>query len=77
MNGIIGKLGGKKFIVAILGVVAVVVTATTGFEIPPETLNKVIEAIGMIAGGFGVGQGIADGFSGGKTSSVAASKDVG
>lgn len=72
MNNFIGSIGGKKFIVALLSLIAVVVTAKTGIEVNPDTLNKVIEAIGMIAGGFGVGQGIADGFSGGKTSSVAA-----
>lgn len=71
INGAIGWCGGKKFIVAVLGVVAVVITARTGIDVPQETINKVVEAIGMIVGGFTVGQGVADGLSGGKTSTVA------
>lgn len=72
VNGAIGWCGGKKFIIAILGVIAVVITARTGIDVPQETINKVVEAIGMIVGGFTVGQGMADGLSGGKTSTVAA-----
>jgi len=74
MNTIIGKLGGKKFIVALLGLIAVVVAALTGYEIAPETL----QTVAAIVSSYLIGQGVADGFSGGKTSSVAkANEDVG
>ncbi len=72
MNNFIGSIGGKKFIVALLGLLAVVFTAKTGIEIPAATQTQIFETIGLIVGGFGIGQGIADGFSGGATSSVAA-----
>ena len=76
MNAFIGSIGGKKFIVALFGLIAVVFTAKTKIEVPPETLNTVLTAIATIVGTFGVGQGIADGLSGGKTSSVAANNEA-
>ncbi len=71
MNVIIGRLGGKKFIVALFGLVAVVVAAISGIDIKPYE-----NAFMSVIASFLVGQGVADGLSGGKTSSVSASADA-
>lgn len=60
----IGKIGGRKFLVALFALIAVVVLALTGVDIAPYQ-----DAIIGIAGSFLIGQGVADGLSGGKTSS--------
>lgn len=70
MGNFIGSIGGKKFVVALLGLIAVVVSAKTGIDIKAETLDTIVTAIGTIAGAYVIGQGVADGLSGGKTSSV-------
>lgn len=66
MQNIITKLGGRKFLVALMSLVAVVVAALTGYEIPETLQNTVIGILGT----YLIGQGIADGLSGGKTSST-------
>ena len=63
--GVIAKLGGRKFLVAVLGLVGVVVAALTGFDI-----SKYQETIIGILGTYLLGQGLADGLSGGATSST-------
>jgi len=65
MRELIGKLGGRKFLVAVVGLVGVVVAALTGFDLDPYK-----ETIIGVLGAFMVGQGIADGASGGKTSTT-------
>lgn len=70
MNAIIGKLGGRSFIVALVGLILVIVTATTGLEISEDIKKQVIEAIMLIVGIHSAGRGIADGLSGGKTSTT-------
>jgi len=64
MRKIISAIGGRKFLVAVLGLIGVVVAATTGFDIEPyvETI------IGIIAP-YLIGQGLADGLSKGATAS--------
>ena len=66
MKALIGKIGGRKFLVALIGLIGIVVAAVTGFDIEPykETI------IGVI-GTYLLGQGISDGLSKGATSTVA------
>ena len=71
IQGFIASLGGRKFVAAILGVVAVLLTTKFGYELSEGLQTKIIESIGWIVGGYTVGQGVADGLSGGKTSSTA------
>ena len=71
ITAILGKLGGRKFIVALVGLAAVVLTATGQFDMSPELQAKAVEAVMWITGLFAVGQGVADGLSGGRTSSTA------
>jgi hypothetical protein len=61
---IIAKLGGRKFIVAVFSLIAVVILALTGIDISPYQ-----DSIVGIIGAFLIGQGVADGLSGGQTSS--------
>ncbi len=66
MRAFIGKVGGRKFLVAGFSLIAVVVMAVTGIDIEPYK-----ETIIGIAGTYLLGQGVADGLSGGKTSTSA------
>lgn len=70
---IIAKLGGRKFLMAIFGVIAVV--AQSHFGVSEQTTMTVA---GVIAA-YIFGQGVADGLSGGATSSnpTPPNKDVG
>lgn len=74
MNNFLAGLGGRKFVVALLGIIAVIVATKTGIEIKPEILEKLVTAIGAITGAYVVSQGVADGLSGGATSSVVQAK---
>ena len=62
---ILCRLGGRKFIVAVLGVVAIAVGSLTGHDLKPDTIQWLA---GIIAS-YCIGQGISDGLSGGATSS--------
>lgn len=66
----IGKIGGRKFLVAVFGLIAVVVASLTGVNI--EAYQETI--IGII-GTYLLGQGLADGLSKGATSSTAAAAE--
>lgn len=73
MNGIMGKLGGRKFLVALFGLIAVVLLAAFNIDIKPYE-NAIVGVLGT----YLLGQGVADGLSGGKTSSTPPSNgDVG
>jgi len=65
VKNLIGKLGGRKFIVALVALVGVIVAATTGLD-----LSAYENTIVGILGTFLLGQGIADGLSSGKTSTT-------
>ncbi len=65
MKGLIGKLGGRKFIVAIVGLVAVIVDSLTGWDLTPHK-----EMIIGILGSYLIGQGVADGLSKGATATT-------
>ena len=65
MLPILARLGGRKFIVAVFGAIAVGLHSWLGID-PDSVL-----ALGGIIAAYVFGQGIADGFSGGSTSSVA------
>jgi len=67
---LIGKLGGRSFVVALVGLALVIVTATTGLQISDEIKNTIIQAITGIVAAHSVGRGIADGMSKGVTSST-------
>ena len=70
---IIAKLGGRKFLIALFSLIGVVVAALTGVDIEPYK-----ETIIGVVGTYLVGQGVADGLSGGATSSTPPkSNDVG
>lgn len=58
------KIGGRKFVVALFSLIAVVVAALTGVDIEPYK-----ETVIGIIGTYLLGQGVADGLSHGKTSS--------
>jgi hypothetical protein len=73
MNTLISRLGGKKLIVALTGVLAVILSTKLGLS--EEQVKHVLDAIALICAAFGVGQGIADGLSGGATSHVATTPD--
>lgn len=64
MKAIVAKLGGRKFIVALVGLVIVIVDSLTGWDLTGQK-----ELLITILGGYLIGQGVADGLSGGKTSS--------
>jgi len=65
MKKLIGKIGGRKFVVALVSMIGIVVAAVTGIDIAPYK-----ETIIGILGTYLLGQGIADGLSGGKTSTT-------
>jgi hypothetical protein len=62
---ILGKLGGRKFLVALFGVVAIGLHSWLGID------EQSVLAVGGIVAAYVFGQGVADGFSGGATSTVA------
>jgi hypothetical protein len=61
--GVLAKLGGRKFVVAVFGALAVGLQAWLGID--PD----VVGTLGTIVAAYLFGQGIADGLSGGATSS--------
>lgn len=61
----LGKIGGRKFVVALFSLIAVVVAALTGVDIEPYK-----ETVIGIIGTYLLGQGVADGLSKGATSST-------
>jgi len=63
----------KKVITTIIGLI-VMIAAAKGLNVDPKIQEVVIQMIGVVIGGYNIGQGVADGFSGGATSSVAAEK---
>lgn len=69
MLRILGKLGGRKFIVAVFSALAVGLNSYFGIS------EAAVMTIGGIAASYLLGQGIADGLSGGETSSVAQAGD--
>jgi len=64
MKAFLGKVGGRKFIVTILGLAAMMVNGLTGVNIDDAT----VQMIAGIVASFVIGQGVADGLSGGATS---------
>ena len=64
MNNIFGMLGGRKFLAAIFGALAIALHSSLG--IPEDA----VAIIGGIVAAYIFGQGIADGLSKGETSSV-------
>ena len=63
--GVLGKLGGRKFLVAVFSAIAIGLNSWLGIS------ETVVITIGGIAAAYIFGQGVADGLSGGKTSSTA------
>jgi len=61
----LGKLGGRKFVVAVFGVVAIGLHNWLGIN------TEAVITLGGVIAAFLFGQGIADGLSGGATSSTA------
>ncbi len=61
---------GKKLSATLTGVVIAVCNNIFGWGIDPEVIGKVIDAIMVYVGG----QAVADGLSGGKTSSLEGAK---
>lgn len=66
IHSFIGRLGGKKFLVIIF---SIVVCLQNGHII--TLTDQQLQVIAYLASAFGIGQGICDGLTGGKTSSVA------
>ena len=61
---ILGKLGGRKFIMAVFGVLAIGLHNWLNID------SQAIIALGGVISAYIFGQGIADGLSGGATSST-------
>lgn len=60
----------KKFWVSLGGLIFAILAAK-GVIIPPDVRSNVLELIMVVVSAYNVGQGVADGVSGGKTSGVA------
>jgi len=60
----------KKFWVSLAGLILAILAAN-GVAVPEGVRAQVLALIMVIVGAYDVGQGIADGASGGKTSGVA------
>jgi hypothetical protein len=60
----------KKFWVTLAGLIFAILAAN-GVICPPDIKKEVLELIAILVGAFDVGQGVADGVSGGRTSGVA------
>lgn len=66
MNTLIGKLGGKKFLITLGGAAVILLHNYLGMS-----TQMASEVVGLLMA-YIVGQSVADGWSGGATSSVAA-----
>jgi hypothetical protein len=66
MVSILGKLGGRKFLVALFGVIAIALHSWLGID------QDAVMTLGGVVAAYVFGQGIADGFSGGATSTSSA-----
>lgn len=62
---ILGKLGGRKFLIALFGAIAIGLHNWLGIS------EDAVLALGGVVAAYVFGQGVADGFSGGATSTVA------
>ena len=60
----------KKFWVSLCGLIFGIMAAN-GWIVPQDIRSNLIELITIIVSAYNVGQGVADGVSGGKTSGVA------
>ncbi|GMV78852.1 MAG: hypothetical protein AMXMBFR7_00360 [Planctomycetota bacterium] len=69
MRAFLGKLGGRKFILAVFGAIAVGLNGLLGLD------EASILALGGIVATYLMGQGIADGLSGGFTSTTEDAKE--
>lgn len=67
MTNFIGKIGGRKFLMALFGATAIALHNWLGID------QDSILALGGVVCSYVLGQGLADGMSGGETSSVAQS----
>ena len=65
MNNFLGSIGGRKFIMAIFGVIAIALHER--FGINPDSINT----LGGVVAAYILGQGVADGLSHGDTSTTA------
>lgn len=64
MNNVLAKLGGRKFVLAIFGVIAIAAHNYLGIS------QETVMVVGGVVASYIFGQGIADGLSGGATSST-------
>ncbi|MCZ7646915.1 MAG: hypothetical protein M5U26_16775 [Planctomycetota bacterium] len=64
MRNFLAKLGGRKFIMAVFGALAIALHGALGIN------EDAVLAIGGIVSAYVLGQGVADGLSAGRTSSV-------
>jgi uncharacterized membrane protein len=60
----------KKFWVSLVGLILAILAAY-GVIVPADVKASILQLIMAIVGAYNVGQGIADGVSGGRTSGVA------
>lgn len=62
MVSVLAKLGGRKFVLAVFGAVAIAAHAWLGID------ESAVMTLGAVISAYIFGQGIADGLSGGVTS---------
>ena len=67
MKALIGKLGGRKFLLALVTAVVIALSSLIGLDLPVEK----VASIAAVVVGFIVAQGYADGKTDGKTSTTA------
>lgn len=65
MKNLIAKMGGRKFLLALVTLLSVAVASLTGYEIDANLRETLVGVLGT----YLLGQGLADGLSGGKTAS--------
>jgi len=66
MKKVIGKLGGRKFLLSVITTVVIAISSAIGLDLPAEK----VASIAAVVVGFLVAQGYADGKSGGATSTT-------
>ena len=66
MEKLLANLGGRKFVITVIGILAITAMIFTDQEF--ETIKWFAMFMASIVGAYNIGQGISDGLSNGRTS---------